>query len=321
MTQEYDVVVMDTNAYRRLGCDRSAEAARQKGAGLARHSARLGAQAIAHPLVIMELLAHLADCDDPKWNDCHAAVIVAWEHCAANDDGTRRLGLLPDSDSLLCGALYGQRLDDEHLIMQELATACAAAATLDVSTVRDNAARFSRWAKNVRAVEDAFANDTRDLLLTRYPAIISGGVVIGRAAEMRRRALRELDAPEFLSDAAAGYVGKARWRLNLPLDEEAIRARVPEVLCRFPLPLYVYREFLKQVVRDDEVDVKAPKHRNTVWDIHIAFAVGDYTTMGHRVRLVTNDRLVLAAAEAADATNRVSRFEDYSEWLRNPSPE
>lgn len=98
MKQPIRCVILDTNAYRRLARRQSLTEARRKGTGIRARDQAHDVQALAHPLVIVELLAHLADPTDPAHDDCRSAVVALWEHCATTLDGFRQLATLEDPD-------------------------------------------------------------------------------------------------------------------------------------------------------------------------------------------------------------------------------
>lgn len=119
---------------------------------------------------------------------------------------------------------------------------------------------------------------------------------------------------------ATANVRKAQRLLEIPPDgSEPPEELIDLVASAFRAPLELYRAVLRCVIIDG-VDVSRTKYRNWIWDLHIAFSIGDFTVFGKRpVRFVSNDKMILKAAHAVGLGGLVSSFEEYSTALRSPA--
>ena len=103
------VRIFDTNSYRRLAHDASDTEAVRRTADLVASEKRNHIQAIASPVVLLELLAHLGDPGDPSYTNCKAAVCAAERHCRmALDSGDTHIAIAPSTDLQLCISLAGE---------------------------------------------------------------------------------------------------------------------------------------------------------------------------------------------------------------------
>jgi hypothetical protein len=312
------VVLLDTNAYRRLGRSRTDAEATRKGAGLAARDAARAVQAVMHPLVVLELAAHLANLEDPEWADCRAALIVAWEHCATEPpEGGRVLAMMNDSETALCRLTYQRDPDGHAAVSERLATLCRRIATSDPEIARTNGHdELLWWAKHCKDIEDEFVADVMGIVRGHVPTAATFDA-LKRDSAARADALAIVDSPDFVSEMAAANVRKARRLLGMDPNSEPSPESVALVASAFRAPLELYRAVLRRVVLDG-VDVSRTKYRNWIWDLHIAFSIGDFTVFGGRsIRFVSNDKMILEAAASVALGDVVCSFEDYSASLRD----
>jgi hypothetical protein len=74
------IVIFDTNAYRELTFGLSLNDARNKSFQLRQLEVNSGHFALANPVVIWELVAHLADPTDPAYANCLSGMVALAEH-------------------------------------------------------------------------------------------------------------------------------------------------------------------------------------------------------------------------------------------------
>jgi hypothetical protein len=317
--QIQSVVVLDTNAYRRLGRKRSDDEARRKGSGIAARDGVRHVQALMHPFVIIELAAHLADLADPEWHDCRAALLVAWEHCATvTPEAQRRLALMNDSETALCRVAYQQDPEGFAGVSERLATLCRRIATSDAETARTvGLPELQWWSARAAEIEEDFLSDMMEGLIHAHIPDATSWDALRRDPVARSEALEILDSDEFLPFMAEASVKKARRLLGIDGHDPDLKERAALVESVFRAPIELYRAVLRRVVSDG-VDVSRTKYRNWIWDIHIAFSIGTFTVFGQKpVRFVSDDKMIIEAARNAKLGDKVWSFDQYSESLRS----
>lgn len=125
-----------------------------------------------------------------------------------------------------------------------------------------------------------------------------------------------MNSAVFVREMAEANVRKAQMLLRLEQNDPYFTNRIDLVASTFRAPFELYRAALRHVVLNG-VDVAKTKYRNWIWDLHIAFSVGDFTVFGNRpVKFVTNDKMILDAASTANLEQLVRSFEQYSDELR-----
>src|SRR4051794_17786887 len=116
----HTTVVFDTNAYRQLVHGLDAQTVHATLSEVRLREARGGFRRVASPYVMLELLAHLADTDDPAFTDCLHALRAQQLHCQI-DTETGQLAFLGDFESHLARALYNTPLPDHDHVTNNVA--------------------------------------------------------------------------------------------------------------------------------------------------------------------------------------------------------
>jgi hypothetical protein len=101
-------VVFDTNAYRYLTSGLSSTQAHAKARILRRLEREAGCFVLANPIVVGELLAHVADPVDLGRPHCLAAAVALGEHARLTDGADGGIGLVADSFSTVCWTLFNR---------------------------------------------------------------------------------------------------------------------------------------------------------------------------------------------------------------------
>ncbi|HYN81704.1 MAG TPA: hypothetical protein VES88_09405 [Gemmatimonadaceae bacterium] len=169
-TDSSSVVVLDTNVYRRLGRGRSDHDAQRKGRGLASRDALGGVQALLHPFVILELVSHLADIQDPEWTDCRAALIVAWHHCQTeSDEESKFLAVINDSETAICRLAYQLDPPGHAAVSERLATLCKRVATSSPEEAKTlGHSDLVLWSNQAAEIENEFVSDMMQHIIREH---------------------------------------------------------------------------------------------------------------------------------------------------------
>ncbi len=317
MTDLRRCVVLDTNAYRRLARRRPPTEARRKGTGIRTHDQRQGVQAIAHPLVIVELLAHLSDPEDPSRDECRCAIITLWEHCATTLGGTRQIAILEDPETQLAVALYRCCPIANHRLVENLAHTARLIGETDADDVLTQLQDTLRsCVETVESIEENFVRDMAQFVVQGFDPTARSWDAIKRNPDLLTRVISYLESEQSLTTLARAKVALARHVVGRDLSVPVHNDEVETVINSFKCHLELYRRIVRTIVERGP-DVTKPKKRNWVWDLQIAFSLGEYTVRnGLSMDLVTGDIDIVEAANAAGFGDRVISVDQYSARLR-----
>ena len=303
-----EAAVFDSNAYRNLGKGQSIEEARKRGRRIAEREAEVDRRSLCHPWVAAELLAHLADPDDPALPHCHRAVAVLAHHCGG--DGSIRF--LPPPEVQLGRSYYGREDTRARPWMEQLGAFCALVAqTDDPADFNDDMRRdFATIADGVERTETQFVQDMFDRIVKAGdPTATSWQKVEDK--ETRRAVLKLIDSDDTLLMLAVGEIQRAQIGVGAEDTPEEIVKKAKDLAARFPVPMRFYREVVRRIVMGGS-DMTKKNRANMIWDKEIAFYLGETPVTGiGPVRLVTNDGMIVDIAEEAGVRDRVDRIGDY----------
>ncbi len=292
------ITIFDTNVYRRRAMGADPAEARRRFELLRHKESAKGIQAMAHPYVLLELLARLAEPADAHYSTVKAAIIGMYEHAAISDGKERHLAIVPDPDTQICYSLYGRYPDGAD---ETLAILAAIPAEIYSDPSESNLDRMrpdlAGFARIVREREQRFVEDMK-IHLGQDPAApwrpFSGD------KKVRRDLIAYLDSAEAETSVLEALVIRAQRQLGTAEDPAETREKADAMRPHFKVGVSIYNSWIRTAVRDG-VDPAIPKHANTLWDLHICFAVGpDSTIQGRPIRLVTDERKLRTAAEIFD---------------------
>ena len=298
-------VVFDTNVYRSLAgkrhdarFDALVESERQR--QVARY---------ADPLVLSELLVHLADPHDLDFAQCRAAVVRIFQRCTG--DGS--CGVIRDSESRLAEAITGKRLEKHDAHTEQLCIMLERVARTpgDQPLSEEENIRLRAIAEHFAGVEARFADTMRRLQQTV-------GALLAEEEPTERQRIRRSSMQTLASEAQRMMVAETLLRYacqeaGLPLPEPLPVALV----ARVRLGAAAGIEFEAQLWRRaafDGANADASHIRNLRWDQRLAFNIGQ--TIGPRpLWLVTDDGAFAEVARATGHEDRVFTLAAYERWL------
>src|SRR5213592_4106379 len=100
------VIIFDTNAYRILSRGLTLDDAHAKAAQLRQCEQTTGVFVFASPVVVWELITHLADPADPARPDCLNAIVMLGGHALSPGASNVGISLFADSESTVCRELF-----------------------------------------------------------------------------------------------------------------------------------------------------------------------------------------------------------------------
>lgn len=284
------------------------EQSRERGRRIAEREAAVGRPAFCHPFVAAELLAHLADPDDPALPHCHRAVAVLAHHCG-EDIGVR---LLPPPELELARVYYETEDEQATRWLNGLGALCKAVSEIDdPANFSDDMRRdFATIASGVELTEAQFVQDVFDhVVKAGDPSATTWEKV--QNDEVRNAVLAFLREDETLLLLAKAEVLRVQQQLNAPETVGGLNEKASDLAARFPVPLRFYREVVRRIVMSGS-NLTTKNRANMIWDKEIAFYLGETPVTGiGPVRLVTDDGMIVDIAAEAGAGERVDRIDEY----------
>lgn len=310
------VVVFDTNAYRVLTHGLDLNEARAKALHLRQLETRSGHSALAHPIVVWELLSHLLDSSDPAYTYCLHAVVALGEHTASRENADGAICLIADPLSTVCRELFGrlppgyqQSLENlgslvTHIVKQAPILSDPVARQNIENLGRGMAAREQNWLKGMKGgILDHFSPGVVKIFF-------KGGSDNETLRKVRAYLLSEAffeTWSNYIVDSNADEVGIT----TLPPDE--LRAKAEVVRKLFPVPFRLMCALLQKLATPHPPDLASPRRKrwNFIWDSMISFAIGPGTIDRAPVYMVTGDGDIVTAAKASGFQDQVLSLDDY----------
>lgn len=301
-------VVFDTNTYRSIS--------RSDFDNLMTLERARSVIGIASYWVVFELLAHVADPNDPSYNFALAGVRRLARHCAQYDGKRRVLRLLADSEDHVFRALFGYQIPNRASASEAFGQLVGAIA--DAKSPADwsglqpqlDALKAHIDAAEAQFEADVFANVVRAL----WPSAQTWDDVT-QDPQKKADLLAYLATPQSQVAAASALVVKAASEIDHELTPEQESEFVIKVLELFPAPIAFYNAFLRKVANG--YDLSVSKNVNSLWDMQVAFSTSMEATLGGApVWLVSSDKAVLSAANEVGMGNRVMGLANYCDALR-----
>lgn len=282
------VVIFDTNAYRMLG-SRNVQALRQR-------ELASGVLALAHPVVMLELSAHLADKNDHNYKPCMSALAALAEHAKKPD--ASGLCYCPEPRTEMCHQLFGTMPPGDEQRVRDMGVLAVYVGKsypdIDNPQMLES---FKRCADQVKRLEAQWTDWMKRQLA-------SGGTSLARSWE---------DALALFTVAiCAGVVG-------VQLKPAEILGKAKVVRDVFPVPLRLMSALLQKLTPSSPPNLDNPKWGNYIWDFLVCFSVGNSHAIDDaKIFLVTGDGEIEKASVAAGCGDRVVSLQNHMKSVGIP---
>lgn len=311
MTETQQVVIFDTNAYRRFcECSELSQCKIKIKKLLSAEKAN-NTEAIANPYTIMELVAHLVDMTDPYFCQCLNALVALGIHTQI-DNGIK---ILADTETTICRELFQKIPPDHQKALDEINSL--------VAHIRENATNLSNQnlqesLKKISARVEAMERwwiDNMKSTITQYDPESAATWELGKGDKSHQKNLRKYFTSEnFLQKYAAIHVIYYASRVNIELNETDLTEKTNQYLKAFGTPMRLMLKIYEKIASAGGYTLEHHKENrgNYVWDYMIAFAVGtEHSISKADVFVVTGDKKIKEAAVEAGCGDRVLKLDDY----------
>lgn len=268
----------------------------------------------SHPIVMSELLSHLADKNDLSYQSSKKAIYVLVEH---TEDEDNRMSVVEDAESQISNILFG--------VQPELNKKQAHSLQITCKYVHDNFENdFEEWVtkyivennKYVESNERMFVDEMQTHVINYLNPQSVNWNPLENNSRLRKKALDLIGSDTFIMGLAASYVQKAVRIAGIKqISEEDYQAKILVVLNHFKTPLKLYLNVLKKII-ESGLDFTKTKYKNTLWDLDISFIIGDNIyTDDEKILLITDDKDILRAAKEIGCTDSIMSFMHYRKFL------
>ena len=288
-------IVFDTNAYRCLSGGKE-EKVRKLFEDLANIEKENRINSMSQPVVLMELLSHLADTADSYYDICKKALIGAYIHCKEIDEYPPRM--LLDFDVHLCELLFKKHTEKLASLEQSYGRIAYQvykdSSDGNMEKLRNN---FVIVAENRKNLKQKFIDKFINVFNVKDKKEFDDAVKFG----------------EFLRIIASSQIEKT---LNyMELDKSNIKkddyeVYLDKVIEKFKTPLILFQTFIQKAF-NHYGDMNVEKRANTYFDFQILFIVGDHTINQKPILLVTNDKEMIDASKELNCEDKIIKLDNY----------
>lgn len=309
-------VIFDTNAYRYLVDGKDFDQVDKVIAKLKAKEEKNDIETLISPIVVKELLAHLADKNDPSFDVCLKANKALYLH-SGSDENYR---MIASPELLISKAFFAKTIPSKIETNNALGQISFHLATNPSDHV------FKKFQRNLNLNKDHVLESEKEFALAMKQFIVSqdpnakGWRIFENDDNSRRKVLESIRSENASIEIAFGYIYLV-YMLLLSSGQIA-QMSMPELMDRaksfitvFPEPIALYKYVMENLV-NSEFNLFENSRSNFVWDIHLMFNVGDHAISEGKVHFVTSDKAMIRTAIAENAKYSIWTFDEYMEFLK-----
>lgn len=312
-----EIVIFDTNAYRYLTSNKKFSESQIDVKNFKSIERRENIIALMHPIVIKELLYHVAGERDNMHEKAIKALKAMYIHCG----DTKEFSIMADFDLQLSNYFYNVRDPKRERNDIQLGEIVAAIAQQPIENV------LKRYQFNLKQIKEQvnetelFFKDLLKELVKEIDPTADDWTVFENDDKKRREALKYFNSDIIEDEISMGYILQMHENLvskGLIVQESQeqllIKAKVFKKIYKAPIQLY--KEVLKKFAQPN-FNFEERSRENFIWDIHLMFAVGDLIKheTNSRIYFVTSDREMKNAASKSGFPTKVFTYREYFEYI------
>jgi len=312
-----DIVIFDTNAYRNLVVSMDAGDIEAEVKKFRRIEEKAPISAQMHPIVIKELLYHVAGERDKLHYTCVNALNAMYFHCG----DAKEFKVVAGFDLQLSNFLFGTVDSDREKIDLQLGEIVASLALKGVDyTLQKYQFNLKQIRAYVKETEDFFKEQLKKFIKKIDPEAESWSI-LQDDKKKRAEALEYFKSQEIEDEIAAAYItlihdNLVKRGLITAMSDVQLKERIQIFKEAYQAGIGLYKEVLQKFVQPD-FNMDAKSRENFVWDIHLMFIVGNHreSVTGSSLFLVTSDKEMRNAAKKNGFDLKVFSFPEYLEVI------
>ncbi len=308
------VVIYDTNAYRAYFFGKPLADVRKEAQAIRRAELGAGVFAIASPIVIWEMIAHLGDPTDTGFKNCTEGLTALAEHTRIPDAADGRICLTDFPEALVCRSFFHMAPANATANAQALSQLAVYvgqhAPDLNGAAELSNMKNFS---SSMDTHENIWKANMAKLIKAFDPALAkawAGGV---RDKDVRKRLSDYFRSEGFKHSWAIAQLDDHARSLGLTLNSVDRERMAVDFKLHYETPFRMLVSLLI-TFQDPKVNLDRKKKpwANFIWDAALSFALGKLHSMEScPVHIITKDDDVIDAAKDAGCSDRVRNIEEH----------
>jgi hypothetical protein len=310
-------VIFDTNAYRNLVTGKTFEEIDGLISDIKAREAVNDIQTLLSPIVVQELLAHLADKNDSAFEKCLKANKALYLH----NGNPQTANVFPTFEVLLAQMYFHavpQKRIDRYNALLQMSYHLA---------VNPNEANFTIFENNLLTIkasvefgEQGFVDGMLAFVKQADPSAADWMPFRNDKAK-RAKLLTGVRSNEASRQIAAGYVFLTELMLNesghnIQLSPDQINQISDSVVTTFPEPIALFKSVIENLA-NSEFPLDEASRANFVWDIALMFGVGKHNMINDKLYFVTADKAIIRTAIQQGSGTSVLSLDDYLEYINN----
>lgn len=304
-------IIFDTNIYRVLtyGLNRSEIIKRFeqiKGEEKAREIT-----GVLTVVTAMELLSHLANNDDPGFDQCKLAIIAAGIH--ATGEFMQFIPLVTlQLQKLIFGKINPDDIRGNRIIIDLIRRISVDDPEKTIIQYNDQIQEVSSLVKLHKLDFISIAQEASNFA---DPTAANGQIFKGDKKK-RRQLLEKLKSSQAIMLLAQGYFDKTIRGRPYHFSSEEADQKISEIAHYYKTALTLHVKHLERIVTTGYDMANNKKNRaNTIFDIYQLFSVNDETTQGKKSIFVTNDTWLREVAKESGFADKVVDLTTYFKVL------
>ena len=303
--------VFDTNVYRELTYGLNEHDARKKIDEI--KSAELQHRITPGLSVVtaMELLAHLANPDDPSFQLCKVALTSAGHHVMRPEN---RVSYLPHPQIQLQNLILG---DYDEVLALKFEIIMEIVNFLNKGPADEYIVQFHDQIAEVARMVSQHEQDFKETMLTVIKGLdptVKGWTALINDREKRKRNLKYLNEHEqdVLDLLAMGYVHKKFAARNVRREPVQIAEAAVKVSDFYHTAMRLHLSMMKKfMVGGFDMDNRKANRANTIWDIYHLFSVTDGLVGDREIVFVTGEKWLHEVSIESGLGDKILKLSDY----------
>ncbi|OJW81748.1 MAG: hypothetical protein BGO69_14675 [Bacteroidetes bacterium 46-16] len=308
-------VIFDTNAYRYLVTGKSFDEIDKYMEKVKSKEKQLDILPLISPIVVKELLAHVADKSDPSHQKCLNATKALYLHCG--DDTSYHL--LASPEMLIAKSFFNVDIpakEETNKAMMQIAFHLGLYPSDHAERKFQRNLNLNR--DHVLDAENFFAQSFLQWIKAVDPSA-TGWRVFPNDAAQRRRVLEDLRSERSSINLAAGLI----YTVNDLLVKSGLAESMPETTLIdmskqftiiFPEYISLYKSVFENII-NSEYNMYENSRSNFLWDIQLMLNVGNHTVNGEKLHFVTADSAIQSHAINNNAKYTIHTFNEYMTYI------
>lgn len=276
-------------------------------------------QALAQPLILMEIAARIGGWDRAADLRARSALGAAALHCEMRVNGQALIATMPDPETILCMTAFGQT-PQQNRDMSEVILSLAS----HVAVVRDRklnrpARRLVRvLRKHVALTEATFVKEMfKYVVKPAVPQLTSWAQLVKQPA-LAKPVLAFLRGPHSKELFARALATKSADLLGIVPTPTELDSAASSIVSTFGIALALYNEIVNRILLSG-CRLTKNSRENWFWDLHLALCIGPaHSVFGRPLKLVTSDADIVEAAKSVGGASLVEPFVAYKTSLGVP---